>query len=320
MKAARIPALDALRGVAILTMIVYHLSWDLSWFGFVDWPVSEGPGWRLFSGAIAGSFLFLAGAGLVLAHGEGIRWKAFWKREAVITAAALAVSAVTYFAFSDIFVRFGILHSIAAGSLVALPFVRLPALVSYAAAVAVYTLPRWAGGPAFDGDLLSWTGLGAPSSGSVDYVPLAPWAAAVLLGVAVFKTPGVPALLKALHPWRLSSWPGRVIRFCGRRSLAIYLLHQPVLFGLVWSLAATGLAPDRAAIAFMEDCTVSCVRSGADEAQCARTCACTLNALKDDGLWEPLLTNPDNPDLLQDMNNHYGACSFLSDGTRTPNR
>lgn len=320
MKAARIPAIDALRGVAILTMIFYHLSWDLSWFGFVDWPVSEGPGWRIFSGAIAGSFLFLAGAGLVLAHRDGVRWKAFWKREAVIVAAALAVSVGTYFAFSDIFVRFGILHSIAAGSLIALPFARLPAVVAYAAAAAIYTMPHWASNPVFDGDLFSWTGLGIPTSGSVDYVPLAPWAAAVLLGVAVFKTPGIPALLEALRPMRLSSWPGRLIRFCGRRSLTIYLLHQPILYGLVWSLAAAGLVPDRATLGFQENCVDRCVMASGTEAQCKSICACTLSTLKEDGLWEPLLTNPEDPDLLQDMNNHYTACSFPPEAIGNSNR
>jgi len=320
MKTPRIPAIDALRGIAILAMIAYHLSWDLSWFGFVEWPVSDGPGWRIFSGAIAGSFLFLAGAGLVLAHRDGIRWKAFWKREAVIVAAALVVSAGTFLAFSNIFVRFGILHSIAAGSLIALPFVRLPAVVSYIAAIVVFTLPRFASSPFFDGDLFSWTGLGTPASGSVDYVPLAPWLAAVLLGVAVFKTPGMPAVLDALRPMRLASWPGRVIRLCGRRSLTIYLLHQPILYGLVWSLAAAGLAPDRAALDFQENCINSCVLARGTDAQCSKICACTLNTLKEDGLWEPLLTNPEDPELLQDMNNHYSACSFPPGNTETPNR
>ena len=320
MKTPRIPAIDALRGVAILAMIAYHLSWDLSWFGFVGWPVSEGPGWRVFSGAIAGSFLFLAGASLVLAHRDGIRWQAFWKREAVIVAAALAVSVATYFAFSNIFVRFGILHSIAVGSLIALPFVRLPFVFAYAAAIVFFTLPRWASSPVFDGDLFSWTGLGMPTSGSVDYVPLAPWTAAVLLGVAVFRTPGMPAILEALRPVRLSSWPGRLIRFCGRRSLTIYLLHQPILYGLVWSLAAIGLAPDRNALAFQENCVNSCVLARGTEAQCTDICACTLRTLKEDGLWEPLLTNPDDPDLLQDMNNHYSACSFPPEKAGASNR
>ncbi|WP_346909340.1 heparan-alpha-glucosaminide N-acetyltransferase [uncultured Roseibium sp.] len=317
---SRIPVIDALRGFAILAMIAYHLSWDLSWFGFVGWPVSDGPGWRIFSGAIAGSFLFLAGASLVLAHGQGIRWKAFWKREAVIVAAALAVSAGTYFTFSGIFVRFGILHSIAAGSLIALPFVRLPVLFAYAAAVVVYTMPHWASSPVFDGDLFLWTGLGTPASGSVDYVPLAPWAAAVLLGVAVFKTPGMPALLEAVRPLRLASWPGRLIRFCGRRSLAIYLVHQPVLYGLVWLVAAAGFAPDRIALGFQESCVERCVLAGGSEAQCKTICACTLTTLKEDGLWEPLLTNPEDPELLQDMNNHYNACTFPADSTQTPIR
>ena len=71
----RMDALDVARGLALLAMAVYHLSWDLRWFGLVDWPVDSSRGWRIFAGLIAGSFLVLVGVGLVLAHGRGIRWR-----------------------------------------------------------------------------------------------------------------------------------------------------------------------------------------------------------------------------------------------------
>lgn len=289
-------------------MIAYHLSWDLSWFGFVDWPVANGPGWEAFAASIAGSFLFLSGVSLVLAHAATIRWRPFWKREAVIVAAAVAVSIATYFAFGDIFVRFGILHAIAVSSLIALPFVRLPALVGFAAAVFVYTLPHWASDPAFDGQLLLWTGLGSPSSGSVDYVPLAPWTAATLLGVAVMKTPIVHARLERLSQFRFSSRLGRFLQVCGRKSLIIYLLHQPILYGLVWSLSAAGLAPDRDVRAFQTNCTEACQMARGPEAPCAEICACTVTALQSDGIWSSLVKDPENPELLGGMNDRYAAC------------
>lgn len=290
-------------------MIVYHLSWDLSWFGFVGWPVSIGAGWELFSKSIASSFLFLSGASLVLAHGGGIRWPAFWKREAVIVVAALAVSVATYFAFGEIFVRFGILHSIAAGSLIALPFVRLPAVFSLAAAALFFSLPHWAGMPFFDGQWWLWTGLGNPSFGSVDYVPLAPWTSATLLGVALMKLPGVRTRLARLN--QLRPWPllGRLLIFCGRKSLAIYLLHQPILYGLVWAAAAAGFAPDNNATAFQQNCTASCEAARGTGVHCAEICACTLSALQSDGTWSALMKDPENPDHQRIMNDRYAACS-----------
>lgn len=141
MPTTRLAVIDLARGLAVVAMAVYHLSWDLSWFSLVDWPVAQGPGWRLFAGSIAGSFLFLAGVSLDLAHHNGIRWQAFWRRLAMIIAAAAAVSLATYFAFGSSFVRFGILHCIALSSLIALGFVRLPLWSVLAASAVFLTLP-----------------------------------------------------------------------------------------------------------------------------------------------------------------------------------
>jgi hypothetical protein len=51
----------------------------------------------------------------------------------------------------------------------------------------ILTLPHWASSSVFDGDMWIWTGLGTPAMPSVDYVPLAPWTGATLLGVALSK-------------------------------------------------------------------------------------------------------------------------------------
>ncbi len=67
--------IDVARGVAILAMIVYHFGWDLSFLKLIETNVLAMPAWRWFARAIAGSFLFLSGIGLVLAHGRTIRWQ-----------------------------------------------------------------------------------------------------------------------------------------------------------------------------------------------------------------------------------------------------
>lgn len=313
MTSTRIHGIDALRGAAILTMIAYHLSWDLSWFGFVDWPVTSGTGWRIFSGAIAFSFLFLAGVSLVLAHADGIRWRAFGKRFAVIVAAAAAVSVITYFTFGQTYVRFGILHAIAASSVIALPFVRLPFVAAYAGAALVFSLPFWASHPLFDGQALLWTGLGKPAYGSVDYVPLAPWAAATLLGVAIARTPGVLAFLRRRETGPYTGLPGRLLVFCGRWSLVIYLLHQPILYGLVSTVASAGFVPERSVRMFQESCTENCTGARGDEALCAKVCACTVEVLQREDLWDPLIRDPEDPDLRANLDNAYAVCSLNPD-------
>ncbi|MEM9634633.1 MAG: heparan-alpha-glucosaminide N-acetyltransferase [Pseudomonadota bacterium] len=308
MQSTRLAVLDLARGLAVVAMAVYHFSWDLSWFGFVDWPVTQGVGWRSFAASIAGSFLFLAGVSLDLAHHKGIRWHAFWRRFAVIVAAAAAISLVTYFAFDDNFVRFGILHSIAAASLIAIPFTRAPLWLTIAASVFFLTLPMWASSYFFNGQLWLWTGLGAPDYGSVDYVPVAPWAGVTLAGLALseaFRKFGIWGELSSL---RFAGRSGRSTRFVGRHSLAIYLLHQPVLFSLVWTATLLGPDIDRAATAFIRNCSVACQDNLGAPDICNAACSCTVDRLRNDGVWTALNDDPTNQSLRAQMNNNYAQC------------
>ena len=76
-------------------MIVYHSGWDLSFLQLIETNVVAMPAWRWFARIIAGSFLFLSGIGLVLAHGHEIRWRAFLRRLAIVGGAALLVTVAT---------------------------------------------------------------------------------------------------------------------------------------------------------------------------------------------------------------------------------
>lgn len=317
MSATRLAALDLARGLAVIAMAIYHFSWDLSWFSLVDWPVAQGFGWRSFAAMIAGSFLFLAGVSLDLAHHEGIRWRAFWRRLAVIVAAAAAVSLVTYFTFANNFVRFGILHCIAAASVIALPFIRLPVWAALAGALLLFTLPTWASSPVLDGQLWLWTGLGTPTFGSVDYVPIAPWAGVTLAGLALSKTFRRFRIWQAMSGVSFSGSAGRLTRWLGRHSLPVYLLHQPVLYGLVWAAAAAGPQVDRAANAFVGNCARACQESQGTEQICEAVCSCTLMKLQADDTWSLLLNDPEDPGLRAQMNSRYQQC-LIDPGLEPP--
>ncbi|WP_298962532.1 heparan-alpha-glucosaminide N-acetyltransferase [uncultured Roseibium sp.] len=316
MTTKRLAVLDLARGLAVVAMAIYHFSWDLSWFAFVDWPVSQGTGWRVFAASIAGSFLFLAGVSLDLAHNDGIRWRPFWRRFAMIAAAAAAVSLVTYFTFGDSFVRFGILHSIALASLIALPFARAPLALSAAASIVFLTLPFWAKSQILDGPLWLWTGLGTVGYPSVDYVPMAPWAGVTLAGLAVSRTFRNLKLWTRLSAFRLRSASASFIRAMGRHSLAIYLLHQPVLYGLVWTAAAVGPDLDRSGKAFVRNCSLACEDSLGTPGICRSACTCTLEQLKADNTWEALQKEPQNQSLRSRMNTSYAQC--LADAELAP--
>ena len=225
---------DVARGGAILAMIVYHFSFDLSFFGFADWPVAFHPMWRGFAASIASSFVFAAGVSLVYAHGEGIRWQAFWRRFAVIAACAGLVTVGTIATMPEP-IWFGILHAIALFSLLALPFLAAPVWLTLAVALFVLGLPHVFTSAAFDGPWFYPLGLAARPPLTFDYEPIFPWFGVTLLGVAVGRL--VPRPAPGASGYDRAGRPLAFVAAAGRNSLAIYILHQPVLFSLMMTAA-----------------------------------------------------------------------------------
>ena len=230
---ARIDALDLARAAALGAMVLFHVVFDLELFGLVSPGTTMQPGWRWLAYLTAGSFLFLAGASLWLAHGAGIGWRGFWRRLSMIGAAALAITAGTAIAMPDRFIFFGILHAIAAASLLGLLCLRLPVLVLVIGGIAVLTLPQLARFAALDAPWFWWTGLQTTGLRSVDYVPLFPWFAPFLFGLAAAKLMARAGIWARLARWKAPRALAPLIR-AGQHSLILYLAHQPVLIALIW--------------------------------------------------------------------------------------
>lgn len=223
----RLTSLDLARTLALVCMVVFHFTFDLALFGHIDPGTMSQPFWYYFARMIAGSFLFLSGIGLWLAQGRGIRWPAFWKRWAMIAAAALLVTTASLWLVPGGPIWFGILHAIAATALLGLLFLRLPWPVTLALAALIFAAAWGPHFPALDPLWLVWTGLAETRPMMGDYVPLVPWAAPALAGLATAKA-------LRMEEWR-GSPPSRLTRaitFPGRHTLIIYLVHQPLLFGL----------------------------------------------------------------------------------------
>lgn len=226
----RLPVIDLARTLALCGMVIFHFVRDLEMFGLAAPGTTTTGGWSIFARLIAGSFLFLAGVSLALAHQRAFHAGAFFRRLAMVAAAAALVSVATYLAMPGVFIYFGILHSIALSSVIALPFVWLPSWVSAAAALAIWIVS--ATHPAlFDSPWAAFTGLSSMERPSLDFLPVFPWLAPVLLGISA-------ATAVDLRRWlgkpRFQSHWITALGWPGRHSLAVYLIHQPVLLAIIW--------------------------------------------------------------------------------------
>jgi uncharacterized membrane protein len=282
----RLSRLDALRGIAVAAMIIYHFAWDLSFFRIIETDVASHPIWSRFAVVIASSFLILSGISLELSSRNGLDWDKFRKRLIILIGAAGIVSLGTFAATPASFVYFGILHCIALSSIFALPFLRAPVVLTAIAAIMTFALPQIFTHEAFSHPALLWTGLGTFIKHASDYVPIFPWFSAMLAGIVISK-------LMPSDSLKADKWSGPILIKAGQKSLAIYLVHQPILMALVW--AATFVVPlagdKQAAQEFRTSCQESCQATGSTALTCATYCGCIEERLKAQSLWTPILRN-----------------------------
>jgi uncharacterized membrane protein len=242
MSSRRFDAIDALRGLALVWMTVFHFCFDLSQYGYWHQDLYHDPFWTLQRTAILSTFLFCAGMGQAVALDKGQSWGRFWRRWAQIAGCALLVTAGSWLMFPRSFIYFGVLHGIALMLLV----VRLTAgwgkglwVIGLLAIIAGWMAPNLlTAAPQaelFNSPWLNWLGLVTRKPITEDYVPILPWLGLMWWGVAAGNW-----LLRrpALLVWRPRG-PTVWLATLGRWSLAYYMLHQPILIG---SLMLIGVA------------------------------------------------------------------------------
>ena len=233
----RIWAVDALRGLALLNMLVYHAMYDWvyifghpsGWYDIFSTPCHV---WQQY---ICWSFLLLSGYSFSLAKNP-------WKNGLVTAGCAAVLSAVTILFMPGEAIWFGVLHlnacAVLLTCLVRPALERLPAAPALAGCAALFALTnqlpwgylgfeRWhlaAVPDALYRANLFWLGLpDLTRFASADYFPLLPWVFLFWCGVFAARLwrPAPSAPPKALAP----------LCAIGRHTLPLYMLHQPVIYG-----------------------------------------------------------------------------------------
>lgn len=232
---SRYESIDALRGLAIIWMTLFHFCFDLQHFAYLRADFYADPFWTWQRSAIVSLFLFCAGLGQAVAFHQGQSWPRFWRRWRQVALCAVLVSAGSYAMYPQSFIYFGILHGIALMLIV----VRLTGgwgrwrwLLGSAALLLHWSAPAlhaaWPGAGLLNGPALNWLGLISRKPITEDYVPLLPWLGLMWWGAA---TGGW--LLQRRVAWLQGAVfsPLRPLAVLGRWSLPYYMLHQPVMIG-----------------------------------------------------------------------------------------
>ena len=229
---SRYDRLDALRGVAIVWMAVFHFFFDLNYFGMLAPKQNfySDPFWTQQRTAIVSLFLFSAGIAQAIVCQRGQAWPRFWRRWAQIAACAMLVSIGSALMFPKSWISFGILHGIA----VMLICARLAAPLRgwlWPLGLLLVLLPHWVQDPFFDTRWTNWVGLVTRKPVTEDYAPVMPWLGVMLWGLAA----GQWVLARRTH-FVSGAVPGiaQPLAWLGRWSLSFYMLHQPVLIGALW--------------------------------------------------------------------------------------
>jgi uncharacterized membrane protein len=229
--------IDTLRGIAIVMMVTFHVLFDLSYFGIPLVDVHSGF-WRLFALTTATTFVFLVGLSLSISYarsstalqGVPLMMK-YFRRGAGIFLLGMLITLATWLMVGEGMIIFGILHLIGVSIILAPFFLRL-GCANLMVGTGVVLIG--AGLSAFEGPIwLAWMGLHPAWFYSLDYEPLFPWFGLVLIGIAVGSA-FYPSGRRLVDVPDIQAPPVGALTTMGRHSLAIYLLHQPVILALIW--------------------------------------------------------------------------------------
>ena len=236
---ARLWEVDLLRGIAIVLMVLYHFVFDLDYFEIYEMdPTSGFP--LVVARTTVTLFLLLVGLSLTLSHSrarmlgqEGRFPLRLLRKSAGIMILALGISVVTYLFVGSCFIVFGVLHMIGLSLLLAYPFLRIKranfiiGLLFISAGIIIQTVR-------VDSLWLLWLGLAPQDFCSLDYVPLLPWFGVVLIGMGLGGVLYPDYSRRVKLPDLSGNLLVRTLTTLGQNSLAIYLIHQPIMLGILY--------------------------------------------------------------------------------------
>lgn len=241
--------LDSFRGLVLISMIFYHGSWDLVYLFHKNWTWYQGTGAYIWQQSICWSFILLSGFCWSLGHRP-------LKRGLLVLGAGAVVSAVTLIFMPQERVVFGVLTMIGSSMLLMIPLdqlgKRIPSGAGLLFSILMFVFTRNINSGFLGFEIWNILKLpemlyrnyfttfwGFPMQGffSTDYFSIFPWFFLFLSGYFICR------MMENSKGFmnRYFVWKWEPLAFLGRHSLLIYMLHQPLVFGILTIMNAANL-------------------------------------------------------------------------------
>lgn len=243
-KKGRYELLDSIRGLVLISMIFYHACWDLVYLFGKNWSWYQGTGAYLWQQSICQTFILLSGFCWSLGKKPA-------KRGLVVFLAGAIVSMVTILFLPNDRVVFGVLTLIGSCMLLMIPLhnilKKLPSAIGLVICSLLFLMTKkinygYVGlknlctfnlpAGLYKGMIMTFLGFPSTDFYSTDYFSLFPWFFLFLSGYFLYGVLSRAGGGKIFN--RYFVWGIRPLTFLGKHSLLIYMLHQPVIYGILW--------------------------------------------------------------------------------------
>jgi uncharacterized membrane protein len=233
--------IDLMRGLAIVLMVVFHLLYDLNYFLGYGFDLNSGL-WMYVGRSAAILFILLSGISLSLSYSRNVKMQntgqnlylKYLKRGCRIFSWGILITFMTWLFLRKGVIVFGILHFIGVSIILAYPFLRFRNINNLLIGVVIILLGLYLGNFTVDSSWLLWLGLRPHEFYTLDYFPVFPWLGVTLIGISTGNFL-YHDYTRRFNIREISGYlPVRLGCMLGKRSLFIYLIHQPVLIGLLY--------------------------------------------------------------------------------------
>ncbi|MGN0507939.1 MAG: heparan-alpha-glucosaminide N-acetyltransferase [Ruminococcus sp.] len=231
--------IDALRGFALVNMVFFHLMYDIFNIFSADTGWNSEPLTIIWERFICCSFIILSGVSFNFSHHP-------FKRGIILNACGFLITIVTVLFIPSQAVWFGILNFLGCAMMLAYPLKAylenikpvIGMICSLLLFVFLYGVPEGYVGffgiellklPEFLYGTKALAFIGFPSIDfqSTDYFPIIPWIFLFLSGYFAWR------VIKNCNADRFFKRKIPFFDFIGRHTLIIYILHQPIIMGIL---------------------------------------------------------------------------------------